>query len=237
MSITANTMISRAMRLIQVLTPDANPTAQEAADGLYALNAMLDAWSIERLMVYQVQQSSYSWASAAASKTIGSGGDFDATRPVQIEKQGSFFRTSGSLDYPLAVYPREDYDRIVSKSSSGSIPEYLFHDGGFPLMTLYAFPIPSETLTLYLNTWKVLQQFSSLTAQLLLPAGYQSAIEYNLAQWISPEYGSAAVAAADRTKKLAAQLKANIKTVNLPDLVAQTDVPMGGMRSNILTGT
>lgn len=239
MAITANTMISRAMRLIQVLAPDANPTAQEAADGLYALNSMLDAWSIERLMIYQVQQNNYSWSSGSSSKTIGSGGDFSASRPARIEAQGNFFRTSGGIDYPLSVYAREEYDRIVSKTSGGAIPEYLFYDGGFPLMTLYAYPVPSETLTLYLNTWKALQQFSSLTAQLLLPAGYQAAIEYNLARWIAPEFGQAAKAAANDQdfKAMALQLKSNIKTVNAPDLIAKTDYPLVGRRSRIESDT
>lgn len=233
MPITANTMITRAMRLIQVLTPDAAPTAQEAADGLYALNAMLDAWSIERLMVYQVQQSSYSWASGNASRTIGSGGNFNTTRPYKIEPNGNFFRTSGGIDYPLAVYAREEYDRIVQKSAAGAIPEHLFHDTGYPLMTLYAYPVPSQTLTLYLNDWKPLQSFSGLTTALALPPGYQAAIEYSLALWLAPEFGAAAVAAADRIKDQAVKLRANIKTVNAPDLIARTDVAMTGRRSRI----
>lgn len=233
MAITAATMITRAMRLIQVLGSDANPTAQEASDGLYALNSMLDAWSIERLMVYQVQQSSYSWAADASSKTIGSGGDFDTTRPIRIEKQGNFFRTSTNLDYQLAVYPREEYDRIIQKSSGSSIPDSLFYDDGFPTRTLYAYPVPSETLTLYLNTWKPLQQFTALTTTISLPPGYQAAIEYNLGPWIAPEFGAAAVAAGERLEKRAAQLKTAIRNVNMPDLVATTDYPGGGRRSRI----
>lgn len=235
MAITALTMISRAMRLMTVLPANETPTAQEASDGLYALNAMLDAWSIERLMVYQVQQSPYTWTSGASSKTIGSGGDFDTSRPSRIEAQGNFFRTSDSIDYPLTVYPREEYDRIVFKGSGGSVPEYLFHDGGFPLMTLYVYPFPSVTLTLYLNTWKALQQFSSLTAQLSLPPGYQAAIEQNLARWFAPEFGQAAKAAVNEPefKVLASQLKANIKNINMPDLIARTDLPLVGRRSRI----
>lgn len=233
MSITALDVIKRAMRLIQVIGPDANPTAAEAADGLYALNSMLDSWGIERLMVYQVQQSNYSWASGAASKTIGSGGDFSATRPTKISDDGNFFRTSGSIDYPLQVLPRTEYDEIVYKSAGGAIPEYLFHDTGYPLMTLYAFPVPSQTLTLYLNTWKPLQAFTALTTALALPAGYQSAIEYNLAQWIAPEFGAAAVAAAQRSEKRAAHLKTSIKNVNQPDLISKIDSPIVARRSRI----
>lgn len=217
------------MGLIQVLGTGQSATADEAEDGLYDMNAMLDAWSIERLMVYQVQQTNHSWGADVSSRTIGTGGNFAVTRPYKIADEGNFFRTSGNLDYPLAVYPRELYDRIVQKTAGGSIPEYLFVDTGFPTMTLYAYPVPSEALTLYLNHWKPLQSFAALTTDLSLPPGYQAAIEFNLAVWSAPRYGRAATEAAERIKGRAGMLKAAIKGVNMPDLVAQLDPAMVGV--------
>ncbi|MHB1326868.1 MAG: hypothetical protein ACYC2K_01580, partial [Gemmatimonadales bacterium] len=238
MSITALTMLSSAMRKMQQLGADESPTAQEASDGLYAMNAMLDLWSIERLMVYQVQQASYSWSAGAASKTIGSGGDFDTSRPATISKVGNFFRDSNSQDHALTVLPREYYDRLGDKTTGSSIPEYLFYDDGFPTRTLYAHPVPSETLTLYLNSWKALQAFSSLTTVLSLPPGYQVAIETNLAVFWAPEFGAAASNAVQTngTSKMATLAKAAIKGVNQPSLVAEVDpalVGIGGRRSRI----
>lgn len=222
------------MRLVQVVGADQNPTAQEAADGLYALNSMLDAWSTERLMVYQIQQTTHSWTASAASKTIGSGGDFNTARPIRIEPKGNFFRDPSNLDYQVGVYPRSDYDAIVQKSAGGSIPEFLFFDDGFPTRTLYAYPVPSQTMTLYLSTWKALQQFTALSTEISLPPGYQAAIEYNLGVWIAPEFGSAAKAAANDIKDQAALLKQAIKGVNRADLVARVDGALtGGRRSRI----
>lgn len=240
MSITANTMINRAARLIRAISPDQSLTAQEAADGLYALNSMLDAWGTERLMVYQVQQATHSWTASAASKTIGSGGDFSAARPIRIEANGNFFRDSDSLDYPLVVLPRENYDQIAQKSASGSVPEYLFYDDNFPTRTLYAYPVPNQALTLYLNTWKALQAFTALSATILLPPGYQAAIEYNLASWIAPEYGAAAVDAAKALEKQASILKGAIKSLNHPSMVSTVDpalIGSGGRRSRIESDT
>lgn len=235
MAITALSMMSRAARLIRVKGVDENLTAQEAADGLYALNSMLDAWSIEKLMVYQVQQSTHSWASGNATRTIGSGGDFSTTRPIHIEYEGNFFRSSDGVDYPVVTLSRERFDLKTFKSTSG-IPEELFFDGGFPLRTLYAYPYPSSTMTLYLSTWKPLQQFTSLTTTISLPAGYQAAIEANLAVWMAPEYGAAAVAAANDIRKDAERLKASIKNVNKPDMTAQVDVPGVGSPARIEQG-
>lgn len=221
MSITANTMISRALRLIQVLGPDVSPTAQEAADGLYALNSMLDAWSVERLMVYQVQQTTHTWPANTTSRTIGSGGDFNTTRPAKIE-QGTFFR-EGTQDFPVQVIDREAYDAQVLKSTGSTYPQVLAVDYGFPLVTLYAYPVPGSALTLHLNTWKPLQSFAGLTTALSLPPGYQATIEHNLAVWIAPEYGSAAQKAAERISARASLLKASLKSMNQPSLVAQVE--------------
>lgn len=223
MPITANNLLNRAARLIRAIGSDQTLTAQEAADGLYALNSMLDAWSAERLMIYQIRQDSYSWSSGSASKTIGSGGDFNTSRPIRIERLGNFFRDSSNLDYQVSVYPHEEYSRIIKKSSGGSIPESLFYDDSYPTRTLYVYPVPSQTLTLYLNTWKPLQQFSSLTSQINLPPAYQAAIEFNLGLWWAPEWGAAAVAASKDIKEHAVNLKAAIKGVNSQSMVARVD--------------
>lgn len=229
-------MIESAMGKMLVLGPGDSATANEAAALLYDMNAMLDAWSIDKLLVYQIQQTNHSWASGNASRTIGSGGNFNTTRPYKIEPQGNFFRTSGNLDYPLQVYPRQLYDQIVQKSAGGSIPEFLFVDTGYPLITLYAYPVPSETLTLYLNHWKPLQSFSGLSTDLSLPPGYQAAIEFNLALWSAYRFGRKAVEAAAALKDQAALLKAAIKSVNRDDMVATIDPALtgaGGRRSRI----
>lgn len=222
------------MRLLQVLGPDVNPSAQELADGLYALNSMLDSWTIERLFVYQVEQTERAWPAATATRTIGDGGDYDASRPSKVDPKGNFFRDSNGVDTPLMVIPRQTFDTFQDKTSQG-IPEWLAVDPGFPLMTLYAYPVPSEALTLHLNTWALLQQFGAGTEQLLLPAGYQTAIEYALAIELAPEFGGAAMAAAERIAKQATLKKAAIKNMNTPSMVAQLDYPGVGRGPRILT--
>lgn len=231
---TALGMISRSMRLIGSIGKGETPDEDEAADGLTALNAMLDAWQIERLMVYQIVQNSHTWAASTTSRTIGSGGNFAVQRPVRIDS--AWFRDSNNNDYPLEVFQdRRQYDAIVIKSTTGNISQYLFYDPAYPLGVLYAYPISTAQWTLKLNTWQTLQSFSALTTDLALPPGYQRAIEYNLAIEIAPEYG--------KGKKIdplvpviAVQSKASIKTLNQPSMVAQVETAVsaiGGGRYNI----
>lgn len=216
---TALTMITRSMRLARVIGKGEAPDADESADGLIALNAMLDSWQIERLAVYQIVQGSYSWAASVTSKTIGSGGDLSAQRPVRIDS--AFIADSNSNWYPMRVLQdRREYDGIVIKTTTSTLPGAIFMDPAFPLATLYLYPVPSAAITLKLNTWQTLQSFSTLTTALSLPPGYQRAIEYNLAIEFGPEFG------ADIPKSvvaIATQAKANIKNLNLPSMVAQLD--------------
>lgn len=230
MTITANTMIKRAMRIMRVLPVYRDPTADEAADGLYALNSMMEAWSIERLMVYQIQQVSNAWTTNSASMTIGSGGDINIARPTKIEEEGNFFRDGSTLiDYPLLwLGDKSSYDRILLKSSTSSYPQWIYYSPGYPLGTVFVWPVPTMALTLYLQTWKPLQTFTGLTDAISLPPGYQAAIEFNLAAWWKGEFGSAAQMDPDDIAR-AKVLKHNLKAVNAPDLVAQVD---GGLLPN-----
>ena len=230
---TALSLIKSALKKIRVLGVDREPTASESADGLTALNAMLDAWAIERLMVYQVRQRSLSWPSATQSRTIGSGGNFSVDRPIRIDS--AFLRDSNSQDYPLSILTdRTQYDGIVSKTQQSTLPEYLFYDPAYPLGTLYLYTVPTDAITLLLNVWQTLQSFTSLTADLALPPGYQRAIEFNLAPEIASDYGMEVPA---NVQRIAVQSKAAIKAINVPSMVAQIDRGLvgRGRRSDIYT--
>ena len=216
---TAITMITRAMRLGRILRKGETPDDDEATDGLEALNTMLDSWRLDRLFVYQIVQGSYSWASGVTSKTIGSGGDISATRPVRI--QSAYCTDSNSNWYEVYVATmREEYDSLVDKTVTGSVPRLLFMDPAFPLATIYLYPVPSAAITLKLNTWQTLQSFSALTTELALPPGYQRAIEFNLAIEFGAEFKKDIP---DSVKAIAVQAKAAVKNLNLPSMIAQVD--------------
>ena len=231
---TAQGLINRAMRLSGVIGKGETPDADESADGLTALNAMLDSWQLERLLVYQIVQGSYTWSANTTSRTIGSGGNFNAQRPVRIES--AYFRDSNNNDYPLTVLQdRTEYDAITIKSTTSTIPQWLFYDPAYPLGVLYAYPISTVQWTLKLNTWQTLQSFTALTTELALPPGYERAIAYNLAMEIAPEFGAGAKMD-PQVPLIAVQSKAAIKTINQPSMVAQIEAPgCGGGSYNIYT--
>lgn len=226
-------LIKTAAQKLGALESGESLTAEEANDGLSVLNSMLDAMSIDRRYVYHIQQESFTWTGAATSKTIGSSGDFNTTRPEQIE-EGTFFRDSSNNDYPVTVTEnRQVYDRLTVKSTSSTYPQILFYDKAYPLGTLYVYPVPSSALTLKLNSWKILQSFTALTTDLSLPKGYQWMIENNLAVALEPVFS---MKARDSVVRAANKSLSSLSRLNSPSLIASTEavaVIEGGSGYNI----
>lgn len=228
LAVTANDMITRAMRLVRAIGTGQTPSSEEGVTGLHALNSMLDSWNLENLLVYYFNQVTGTLASGVSSRTIGEAGNYDTVRPVKIE---TAFLRSGTTDYPLEIRTMGEYDAIPDKTSTGT-PDSLFYSADFPLGILYFYPVPSETYTLYLRHEEQLEYFSSLTEEVFLPPGYRRAIEYNLALEIAPEFG---VEVPLMVAAMAATSKGNIKRANYKPPQAGVEVGSVG-HSNIING-
>lgn len=233
---TALTIITRAMRLAGVFTKGQAPDDDEAADGLEALNTMLDSMSLERLFVYQLLQESKALTSSVGSYTIGSGGSFNTTRPTSIVDP-CFIRDSGNNDTPLKLISAEQYGLIVGKTVEGGYPQYLFYDSAYSsgLGTIFLYPEPQAGLTLYINSPKQLQQFTALTTEIALPPGYKRMLEYNLALEFGPEFD---VDIPPMVVAIAQRSRATLKAKNgvTPELFIEAAGVLRGSRQNIFTG-
>lgn len=179
-------MIRRARRLNRSLGAGEIMAAEQAAWGLEALNAMMDAWSIQRLFVYQITEDSHTMVAGTASYTIGSGGVINTTRPERIEPS-SYVRLSGT-DYHLEPIDEYQYNSMAVKTTPGR-PSSVYLQRAAPLATLFFYPVPDAAYTLKLRSWKKLQSFAALTDLLALPAGYEDAIIYSLSERLAPEDG------------------------------------------------
>lgn len=229
-----STMILRSMRMIGEKTRGATLTTDEQTECLAELNTMLDSWSIERLMCYQVTQESFPLSANTVSYTIGSGGTFNTTRPTKIVDP-CFIRDSSSLDSQVTLINAEQYGLIVQKSAGITYPQWLYYDEGFnssALGTISVYPAPSGGLTLFINSWKQLGSVSTISAQFSFPPGYQLAVEANFAIHLA----AGSIPASSEVAKIAKESKAAIKGVNLPDPVMRMDYGLATGRSSIFTG-
>ncbi len=232
---TVSDMVLRSLRLIGEKGIGGTLTSAEQTAYLADMNTFLESCSLDRLLVYQLLQESLALTTSTGSYTIGSGGAFNTTRPNRIVDP-CFIRDSNSIDSPLDIISAETYGRITSKTVDGSTPRYLFYNQAYSsgLGTIYLYPEPSASLTLYINSWKQLQSFSAISDTVTLPPGYRRFIEYNFA--IEVAGGFMPVSA--EVIKVAKESKAAIAGVNLPEGLLRIDAGVlgGGRGWDIRTG-
>lgn len=202
---TARQIITKALQKARVLVKGESPSGDEISDGLYALNAMIGSWSNNSLLIYSRTSESFALTGNQASYTIGSGGDFDTDRPLQIL---SAFIRIGSTDYELESINGVQYDKIVQKNIATAIPQYIFYDGNSPLGVITLNPVPTGG-TLHIRSEKQISQFSTLDTDNNFPAGWDRALIFNLAAEIASEYGQEI---SQMDYQIAKESLANIKT-------------------------
>lgn len=233
---TGSSMIIRALNMIGQKEVGASLDSGEQTAYLDVLNAMLESWSIERLLCYQILQENFSLTTSVGSYTIGTGGTFNTTRPTKIVD--AFIRSTDGYDYPVEIINEKSFNRLSDKTTDGTYPNFLYYDQGFSsgLATIKVYPEPSVGLTLYIDSWKQLQSFATIGATVSLPPGYQRAIESNLAIELSPGFRPVQA----EVIKIARESKAAIKMMNLPEGIARLDTSISGRGesygNNIYTG-
>ena len=187
---TIRDLVTRSLKLVEEVGAGQTASSESATDGLNSLVTMIDSWSIQNKLVYTETRESFALTVNDGDYTIGSGGNFNTVRPVEIT---SAFVRIGSTDYPLALIGSGEYSEIVDKSTNG-IPNVLYFDGNYPTANILLHPVPSEASTLHIYSKKPLTTFTSLDDVLSAPSGYERAFIYNLAIEIAPEYGKQASA-------------------------------------------
>ena len=221
---TALDIIKRSMRLLGVYSIGETPSADECADSLRALNAMMDSWANENLFIYAKTLDVIPLVANDGSYTVGPSGDVITTRPIEVS--GSSYIDYLGVSYPLMVATLSDFNQIPVKTLIAGIPNEMYVLPNMPNITVQLWPVPSTTMTLNLWSNKLLQSFNNLNDVLTLPPGYERALGYSLAEEIGPEFD--VPVSADIQKK-AAQSRKVIKRTNteVPRLNMPYGVPMG----------
>lgn len=229
---TVQTIIDRALRLNGVLGAGRTANANDTADCLIALNAMLESWRLERLMVYAMSTESLSLVAGTSSYTIGPSGDLNITRPIKIED--AYQRLDG-IDFPVEIIPPERWNMIVDKTTDSDVVEMAYYNPTLETGNLQVWPVPTSAVTLYLMVREPISSFSAATDTVSLPPGYERALAYNLGFEISPEYGNGFSQAA---LEIARKSKAVIKKVNIPSSEVYPEIGrlFTTARSNIEAG-
>ena len=218
-------VLTRAAKTIRYLGRNEVLTAQDATDALNAFNALLDSWSNENLMSYVVLENSFTLVVNKQTYTVGSGGDVNVTRPLNITQ--AYIQDSGGNNFLMNIRPRDWWNQIGNRGSTitSQIPTDLFYDPQYPLGVINIFPIPLIAYTCFFDYTQDQVDYSNLTTTLSLPDGYERTYVLNLAlEMVSSGFPSMLnqnewLALVENAKTA----KANVKRTNIKDVIANYD--------------
>lgn len=234
---TARDLITGSLRIIGAISTGEAPSAAELQDAISVLNDMLDSWSTNSLAVNARVPESFTLVPGQQSFTMGPTGNFDTSRPLEIEQAAiQVIDTSPTVEIPLHILTHQEWADELVKAVTSTIPTKLHLRGTSPLETLEFWPIPSAANKVILYSRKPLASVSNGNTVFTLPPGYPEAIRYNLAKRLAGEYGKAM---SEIDLDIARESFANVKRQNIkPRLMKSETVALasGGKRFNIITG-
>ena len=237
MAQTVLNILNRSLRLIGVAQTGEASSPDEISDAFSVLNMMLGQWNNDRLMLFGFTNELFDIPIGQQKFTIGPGGDLDTARPTRIDR--AFVRYTPSspglaYDYQLEIVPNTKWQEIFVKAISTTYPIYLFYDNKCPLAEISLYPVPAQACKLGISSWAQLPKFTSYIQDIDLPDGYESALAYNLALEMAPEYGRQLDPI---IVEKAAETKANIMRTNQQLSYLKSDSALTPRRNfNILTG-
>lgn len=221
-TIVALDLIKSSLRLINAIAIGETPTGQEATDSLRVLNNLLETWSTENLTVFTQESLTFNLVPGQGSYTIGPAGNWNATRPVNIEIARTTYQ---GVDFPLERIDEDWYNLIAIKQQQSQIPCWFKYDADFPLGVVTLWPVPNFASTITLTVNKQFPETPSTATVLSYPPGYERALRYCLAVELGPEYG---VLVPEIVVAQARAAKASIKRANNKSPVSRADEALLG---------
>ena len=174
MTTTPRKLAYDAYRLLGVLRPGQSTSEDAIDDAFRALNDLIDAWKIERLMVFSIAGTPYTLPSSGSSYTMGPAGTLSLTAPVRVEA-ASWKSAYSETSLPVLSADQWRLGQIG-----------LYFDGRYPLTTMHVRPDANAGDTLTLYQWEPLNGFATADSCADLPPGYALALRYNLACQLYP---------------------------------------------------
>jgi hypothetical protein len=195
-AISARSIGTTALRLLGVAAAEAPLSADMAQSALDALNTLLDAWSVERLLTWTrpryvlplvAGQGQYTWGLAPGETTPA---DIPHPAPVRLEIALLNIGGSPAQEWPVTILTQEDWEtQIWFKDLQSSYVECVYLEDTVPYNVLHVYPVPTGGHTLVLLPWQAHSPYAGWDSVLEWPSGYARAMQANLALELASQYG------------------------------------------------
>ena len=187
--LTRNQFIEAALRTLGVLAIDQTPSATEYTNALVKLNALVGEFRVKGLMVWQ--RTTYTMSLTATNTfNIGTGQTLNTPYPIHL-LQAMRLDANTSTRIPMEIIADANYNLLPSSTSG--VPIQLTYQPKMNMGVIKVWPTPDaysvSNVTILLTYLRPLEYFSASTDTADFPEEWVSAIIYNLAVRMAPEYG------------------------------------------------
>jgi hypothetical protein len=188
---TVQELVNRALTINGRLGIGRTAGPAESAICLGILNAMLESWALDRLMVNTLLQARYALLANKQTYYIGpSAAEFPTQRPAMVEHANLIVTISAAeASIPLDIITAAEWATIRMKNDTSPVPTKLYDDYAGPNSALSFYPVPSANCTVELWTWSVGGGFKALGDAAGFAPGYERAVAAQLAIETAPHVG------------------------------------------------
>lgn len=186
-------LITEVLGLLGEYAPGEPIDAAVAQSLLFTLNGALDGIGAESLSIFQNSSLSFVTAAGKQSYTLGPDPANDwvtlGAVPASIPRAGV---TVGGVELPIDTTAGPDeWATITLKSLASTYPAKVWIQYGAASHLLWFWPVPSAALAVTLYTAQPAPAFTSLADSVILPAGYQEFLTYDLTIKSAAKLGAA----------------------------------------------
>lgn len=240
-------IITDSLIEVEITAPGETPDSDTAQWAFRKYNYMLDTWATSKRFVYASTFTDYTLpvnlvpaADGSAKATIGPGPDatyFATQRPVKILSASAIINnTTPPVLAGIQIEDNQWWAGLTLPGISSMYPTNLFYNPAFPNGELYLWPIANTAFGLRLETWVLINQFSSITDPLggpggpgTLAPGYRNAMMLSLAETLGGQ--PSATLARDAAAARAAIFGNNSPSANISTLDSGMPGNQEGRRS------
>lgn len=176
-------VITDALTLIGVVAPGETVAASDLDVAGRNFDGYIDRLNSQKLSIFSEQVLEFTMAAGQQTRTLGTGGNFNTVRPMEILWANMIFApgTPQEVRRPLNQYDYQQWANYRFLAASGP-PDGFWNDNNWPRATLHFYPIPDQAYGLELFVRRRLEVAAPMNTDINFPPGYADLLLYNLAE-------------------------------------------------------
>lgn len=174
---TRTQILERAFRELGVLSPGDRMSAEQEAQGVQALNALVKSWQARRTFLWTMQTFTQSLTGSVGTYNLPTGTPFACV-------DSGWIRDSNNVDTPIQRINFSEFQSITQKTLTG-VPSHFYADTS----TVSIWPIPLDSTYTFVGSGIVrLKDWDAPGGTGEFPPHWENALTFGVAYDLSPEY-------------------------------------------------